>query len=60
MERLLAEMKTNQAELLARMEAKMDINLKEMKELRTNQPGKHHPKGNERRIDSKAGSQDRS
>jgi hypothetical protein len=29
MECLLVEMKTNQAELLARMEAKTDINLKE-------------------------------
>jgi hypothetical protein len=26
------DMKTNQVEMLARMEAKMDINLKEMKE----------------------------
>jgi hypothetical protein len=56
------EMKTNQAEMLARMEAKTDVNLKEMKEeIRTNQAKVDgHSKGNETRIDNKAGSQDRS
>jgi hypothetical protein len=36
-EQMNEEMKTNQAEMLARMEAKTDVNLKEMKEeIRTN------------------------
>jgi hypothetical protein len=38
MQHLLAKMDANQAEMLAQMEAKMDINLKEIKEaIRTNQ-----------------------
>jgi hypothetical protein len=69
---MLAEVKTNQAGMLARMEVKTDINLKEIKESvnqpqgnerqNKNQPsqGRCDSKGSGRRIDGKAGSQDQS